>query len=275
MTGKLLIVATPLGNLGDMSPRAVAALKGCDLILAEDTRHSKKLLNQFGIETKVESFHDHNEDEKTSLVIARIEAGDTIAIISDAGTPVISDPGFPLIRKARVQGILIEPVPGPFAGVVALVASGLPPSPFSFFGFPPHRTGERLDFYRTLGSHGMTAIVYESPQRLMGSLEDLRKAIGDVEITVAREMTKMHEEFLHGRISEVLAKLEGRDTIRGEVTIVIGAAEKERPLLDVEKVRHEFQRLRDDGLKRNDAVRILADRYGVGKNELYKKLLEA
>src|SRR5712664_2735391 len=191
MTGKLLIVGTPLGNLGDFPPRAIEALKSSDLILCEDTRHTRKLLTHFGIERPTD----------------RIAAGETIALVSDAGMPVISDPGFRLVRLAREQGLTIEPIPGPFAGVVALVASGIAPLPFTFLGFSPHRRGERTDFYRTVAELGHTAIVYESPERVVDSLEDALAVLGDVELTAGREMTKLHEEFLSGTISEVLAEL--------------------------------------------------------------------
>src|SRR5687768_4922924 len=202
MSGKLLIVGTPLGNLQDMSPRAVAALKSADLILCEDTRHTRKLLTHFGIDRPTESYHEHNEEAKAGMLVYRMEHGATIALVSDAGMPVVSDPGYRLVRLAWKYGVRIEPIPGPFAGVLALVTSGIAPLPFTFLGFTPHRQSERLDFYRSAAELGHTTVVYESPERIVASLEDALAVLGDTELTVARELTKMHEELLHGRVSE-------------------------------------------------------------------------
>src|SRR5436190_18708931 len=171
MPGTLLIVGTPLGNLSDMPPRAVEALKSADLVLCEDTRHTRKLLTHFGIDKPTQRFDDHTEDARGGTFADLIEGGQTIALVSDAGMPVVSDPGFRLVRIARERGLTVEPVPGPFAGVLALVASGIAPLPFTFLGFTPHRRTARLDFYRTLSELGHTAIVYESPERLVESLE--------------------------------------------------------------------------------------------------------
>ena len=201
MQGKLLIVATPIGNLDDFPPRGVEALKSADLILCEDTRRTRKLMTHFGIDRPVQSFHEHNEDEKADGMIGRIAAGEIVALVSDAGTPIVSDPGFRLVRLARERGIIVEPIPGPFAGVMALAASGIAPQPFTFFGFAPHREGERLDFYRRVAAAGHTAIIYESPERVLDSLRNALTTLGDIEVTVAREMTKLHEEFVQGRIS--------------------------------------------------------------------------
>ncbi|HYO78715.1 MAG TPA: 16S rRNA (cytidine(1402)-2'-O)-methyltransferase, partial [Thermoanaerobaculia bacterium] len=181
MPGKLLIVGTPLGNLGDMPPRAVAALKSADLILCEDTRHTRKLLTHFGIDRPTDSYHEHNEDQKAATLVARIEAGETLALVSDAGMPVISDPGYRIVRLARERALTVEPIPGPFAGVLALVASGIAPLPFTFLGFTPHRQGERRDFYRTAAELAHTVIVYESPERVIASLEDALEVLGDTD----------------------------------------------------------------------------------------------
>ncbi len=264
--GKLLIIGTPLGNLEDLSPRARAALASCSLLLCEDTRHTGKLLSHFGISVRLESFHEHNENQKTEEAIERIRGGETVGLASDAGLPQLSDPGHPLVRRARELGLIVEPIPGPFAGALALVASGLPPQPFGFFGFAPHRRLERLEFYRAIAGHHMTALVYESPNRVVGSLQDARDVLGDVQATVAREMTKLHEEFIHGTLSDIIATLEERENIRGEITLVLAAAEEpkqELPPSDV--LRGELERLRDEGLRRNDAVKVLAERYGIGR----------
>ena len=169
MAGKLLIVGTPIGNLSDFSPRAIEALKSADVILCEDTRHTRKLLTHFGIDTPTESHHEHNEDEKAPRLLQRLESGQTLALVSDAGMPVVSDPGYRIVRLAREHGIAVEPVPGPFAGVLALVSSGLAPLPFTFLGFTPHREGQRRDFYRRAAELGHTVIIYESPERVITS----------------------------------------------------------------------------------------------------------
>jgi 16S rRNA (cytidine1402-2'-O)-methyltransferase len=273
MAGKLLVVGTPLGNLGDFPPRAAEALKSASLILCEDTRHTRKLLAHFGIDTATERLDEHTEDARSEQYIGRIEGGETIAVVSDAGMPVVSDPGYRMVRLARERGVVVEPVPGPFAGVLALAASGIAPLPFTFLGFTPHRHGERLDFYRTLANLGHTAIVYESPERLLDSLRDARGvAGGDVEITVAREMTKLHEELLHGTIDEVIAALEPRATIYGEVTIVFAAAPKRESTATAEELAAEFAKLRDGGMRRNDAIKVVAEKFGMRKNDVYKML---
>jgi 16S rRNA (cytidine1402-2'-O)-methyltransferase len=274
MSGKLLIVGTPLGNLSDFTPRAVEALKLADLILCEDTRHTRKLLTHFGIDRPTDSYHDHNEDQKAGALIERIEAGETLALVSDAGMPVISDPGYPLVRLARERGLLVEPIPGPFAGVLALAASGIAPLPFTFLGFSPHRQGERRDFYRRAAELGHTTIIYESPERIVASLEDALEVLGDTEVTVARELTKMHEELLSGTIGEVLATLRERKTVYGEITLVLAAAVRASEESSPEEIRAEFERLRDTGMRRNDAVKAVAEKFGLRKNDVYRLLLE-
>jgi 16S rRNA (cytidine1402-2'-O)-methyltransferase len=273
MAGSLLIVGTPLGNLDDFPPRAVEALRRASLILCEDTRHTRGLLNHFGITSPAESFHDHNEDEKAERLALRIEAGETLALVSDAGMPVISDPGYALVRLARERNLTVEPIPGPFAGVLALAASGIAPMPFAFFGFTPHRQGERREFYRNLATHAMTTIVYESPERTIDSLADALEVLGNVDVCVAREMTKMHEEFLRGTVSEVLATLQQRGKVRGEVTLVFAAPKLEATAANPEEIAEEFKRLRETGMQRNDAVKAVAEKFGLRKNDVYKMLI--
>jgi 16S rRNA (cytidine1402-2'-O)-methyltransferase len=274
MSGKLCIVATPIGNLRDISPRAVDALRSSALILCEDTRHTLKLLREYGIDVPAESFHEHNEDAKAERMVQRIREGETISLVSDAGTPLVSDPGYPLVRRLREEGLRVEPIPGPCAAVLALSASGLPPMPFAFYGFAPHREGERREFYRDLASKAMTAVIYESPFRIVDSLEAAREILGDVEATVAREMTKLHEELIHGSLSEIIAALRARDSIKGEITVVFGAAKHgEIAEPDSDTLREEFEQLRAQGLRRNDATKALAEKYRMKKNELYRLLI--
>ena len=272
MPGTLLLVGTPLGNLADMSPRAVDALKSADLILCEDTRHTRKLLTHFGIDRPTDSYHEHNEDAKAEALVQRIERGETLALVSDAGMPVISDPGYRIVRLARERGIPVEPIPGPFAGVLALAASGIPPLPFTFLGFTPHRQGERRDFYRRAAELGHTVVVYESPERVVASLEDALEVLGDTEVTVAREMTKMHEEFVSGAISEVLGVLRERERVHGEITLVFAAPAREAAEVSTEELRAEFERLRESGMRRNDAVKAVAEKFGMRKNDVYRLL---
>jgi 16S rRNA (cytidine1402-2'-O)-methyltransferase len=274
MSGKLLIVGTPIGNLSDFSPRGAEALQSADLILCEDTRHTRKLLNHFRIDRPAERFDEHTEEAKAGAFADRIANGETIALVSDAGMPVISDPGFRLVRLARERGLPVEPVPGPFAGVLALAASGIAPLPFTFLGFTPHRSGERRDFYRVLAAIGHTTVVYESPERVVASLEDALDVLGDVEIALAREMTKIHEEFLRGTVSQVLATLQERPSIYGEITIVFGAAKALAAEASHEQVVAEFERLRATGMRRNDAVKAVAEKFGLRKNDVYRLLIE-
>jgi len=271
--GRLLIVGTPIGNLSDFSPRGVEALRGADLILCEDTRHTRKLLNHFAIDRPVDSFHEHNEDAKAEHIADRIEQGATIAIVSDAGMPLVSDPGYRLVRIARERGLTVEPIPGPFAGVLALVASGIAPLPFTFLGFTPHRSGERRDFYRNAAELGHTFIVYESPERLIESLEDALAVLGDTEATVAREMTKIHEEIVSGTISEAIDQFRERPAIYGEITIVFAAPKAHAVEASPDEIRAEFERLRGEGMRRNDAVKLVAEKFGLRKNDVYRLLL--
>ena len=273
MAGKLLIVGTPIGNLSDFPPRAIEALKSADLILCEDTRHTRKLLTHFGIDATVQSFHEHNEDDKSSAIADKIAEGARVALVSDAGMPVVSDPGFRLVRIARERKLPIEPIPGPFAAVMALVASGIAPLPFTFFGFTPHREGQRKEMYRRIKAAGQTAIVYESPERVIDSLDNALEILGDIEVTVAREMTKMHEEFISGSISEVLDEMKKRGAIRGEITLVFAAPPTESADVSADEIAGEFARLRDSGMRRNDAVKAVAEKFGLRKNEVYKSLL--
>jgi 16S rRNA (cytidine1402-2'-O)-methyltransferase len=224
--GVLRVVATPIGNLDDLSPRARAALATAELVACEDTRHSGRLLAQLGSERNPEqrlvSLHEHNERGRVAGLVAALSEGKTVALISDAGTPLVSDPGFLLVREAVAQGIRVEPIPGPSAPLAALVASGLPPYPFTFVGFPPPKSGKRRTFYRKLAQLPHTLVLFESPHRIVASLEDAIAELGDRPAAVARELTKLHEEMLRGTLSEIAAELAGRDAIKGELVLVVG-----------------------------------------------------
>jgi 16S rRNA (cytidine1402-2'-O)-methyltransferase len=222
MSGKLLVVATPIGNLDDLSPRARSAFESADLIACEDTRHTGRLLAYLGIKKPLVSLHEHNERQRLPRLLSDLQEGKTIALASDAGTPLLSDPGFLLVREAAAAGVRIEPIPGPAAPLAALVVSGLPPYPFTFAGFPPPKSGKRRTFFRGWADLGHTLVIFESPHRLLASLEDALAELGDRPVAIARELTKMHEEVLRGRLSELLAELKGRPLLKGEFVVVIG-----------------------------------------------------
>lgn len=221
MPGKLIVVATPIGNLDDLSARAQAAFAQADLIACEDTRHTGRLLAHLAIKKPLVSLHEHNERQRLPRLLADLEEGKVIAVASDAGTPLLSDPGFLLVREAAARGIRIEPIPGPSALLTALVASGLPPYPFTFAGFPPPKSGKRRTFYKEWANLGHTLIFFESPHRLLASLEDALTELGDRRVAVARELTKLHEEILRGTLTEVLETLRARASLKGEFVVVV------------------------------------------------------
>ena len=218
-SGTLYIVSTPIGNLEDMTLRAIRVLKEAHLVAAEDTRHSGLLLKHFNIEARLESYHDHNKEGKTPLLIGRLEAGENVAVITDAGTPGVSDPAFYLVRAAVEAGIPVSPVPGPSAALAALVASGLPTDRFCFEGFLPPKKGRKTRL-ETLATEPRTVILYESPLRMKRTLEDLLQFMGDRKVVIAREMTKKFEEWIRGTLTEVLIAIGDRQ-LKGECVIVI------------------------------------------------------
>ena len=227
MPGRLLLVATPIGNLEDLSPRAARALAEADLVACEDTRHSGRLLAHLGIQKPLVSLHEHNERARLPRLLAALAAGDTVAVVSDAGTPLLSDPGFPLVRAAVEAGHRVEAIPGPSALLAALTASGLPPYPFTFAGFPPPKSGRRRTFYRKLAPLAHTLVLFESPHRLLASLEDARAELGDRRAALGRALTKLHEEMLYGRLSELAAELARRPSLLGEFVLVVGGGADE------------------------------------------------
>lgn len=224
--GLLSIVSTPIGNLEDFSPRARQALESADVVACEDTRTSGLLLHRLGIKKKLVSLHEHNERQRLPQVLEWLTAGESVALISDAGTPLLSDPGFLLVRAAAEAGIRVEAVPGPSAILAALVVSGLPPLPFTFAGFPPPKSGKRRQFFRGLAALEHTVIFFESPHRLLPSLSDALAELGERPAAVARELTKLYEEVLRGDLSALIAQLESRPSLKGEFVVVIGKAPK-------------------------------------------------
>ena len=267
MPGTLYIVATPIGNLEDITLRAIRILKEADIIAAEDTRHTKTLLRHFTINTPLTSYHAHNERAKTSHLVARIERGDSIALVSDAGTPGISDPGYRLIVEATRLGIRVVPIPGPSALIAVLSASGLPTDGFNFRGFLPAPKRERRSKLQELRVDRYSIVVYETPHRLKESLDDIREIFGDRRMVLAREVTKIHEEFLRGRVSEVIAEITQRE-VRGEVTLIIeGCSDLNSP--SEEALREEIAKLLADGRRVKEIAEVLGEKYGYSKRQIY------
>ena len=267
MPGTLYIVATPIGNLEDITLRAIRTLKDVDIIAAEDTRHTQTLLRHFTINTPLTSYHDHNERAKSGQVVARLERGESVALVSDAGTPGISDPGYRLVLEATRLGIRVVPIPGPTALIAALSASGLPTDGFNFRGFLPARKRERRSKLQELRLERYSIVVYETPHRLKESLDDIRQILGDRRMVMGREITKIHEEFLRGRTSEVIAEVSRRE-IRGEVTLIIeGCSDVDPP--SEEALREEIAKLLADGLRVKEVAEVLGEKYGYSKRQIY------
>jgi 16S rRNA (cytidine1402-2'-O)-methyltransferase len=228
MPGRLIVVATPIGNLEDLSSRAAQTLREADLVACEDTRRTGRLMAHLGAKRPLLSFHEHNERQRVPKLIAAIQQGSDVALVSDAGTPLLSDPGYVLIRECLELGLEVHHLPGPSAVVTALVQSGLPPYPFTFAGFPPAKSGKRHRFFSRFADLGHTLILFESPHRILASLDDLLEVLGDRPAAVSRELTKLHEETLRGQLSEIRHDLGERTAIKGELTLVIGAADRAR-----------------------------------------------
>lgn len=270
-TGTLYIIATPIGNLEDITYRAVRILGEVDLIAAEDTRHSLKLLNHFGISKPLTSYFDHNQQIKGERILHALRQGKSVALISDAGTPCVSDPGYQLVRDAVAEKIPVVPVPGACAAITALAASGLPTDSFTFAGFPPSRQGKRRTFLSGINALPGTLVLYEAPHRLLDTLNDIREVLGERQVIVARELTKMFEEFIRGTASEVIAAV-SQGIVRGEVVVLIApgeaAAEENEPLEQV------LRRLMSDGtLSIKDAAKQAATISGVSRSEAYSEAL--
>lgn len=225
MPGKLLVVATPIGNLDDLSPRGRDALAAADVVACEDTRHTGRLLAHLGLDKPLVSLHEHNERQRLPRLLADLDDGRTVALVSDAGTPLVSDPGYLLVREAAARGVRIEPLPGPSALLAALVSSALPPHPFTFLGFPPPKPGKRRNFYRRYADLDHTLVCYESPHRVVASLADAEVELGDRPAAVCRELTKLHEEVLRGPLSALAAELASREAVKGELVLVMGRPE--------------------------------------------------
>ena len=272
MPGTLFVVATPIGNLEDITGRALRVLREASIIAAEDTRRTARLLARYAITTPTTSLHEHNEAQKTGSLVARLDRGENIALVSDAGTPTISDPGSGLIKAAIDAGFRVEPIPGPNAAIAALAVSGLPTETFSCLGFPPARSKARSEWFVRARSLGGTIVFYEAPHRIRETLEQLRKEVGDCQVAVCRELTKVHEQLVRGPITGVLTEL---DAPLGEFTVVayIGQSTEQAILQPptAAEMLHEFSQLTNvEGLSRRLSVATLAKRHKMGANAIYK-----
>lgn len=272
--GILYVVATPIGNMADITFRAIQTLKDVALIAAEDTRHTSRLLMHYAIRNSMISLHEHNENQRAGTLVKRLEKGESIALVSDAGTPTLSDPGYRLIREAIAAGIRVVPIPGASAVPASLCASGLPTDAYVFMGFLPRKEGKRRNTLKSLVNEQKTMVFYESPKRIRVLIKDLIETLGDRQGVLSREMTKRHEEFVRGNLSGILDVLAGRPEIKGECTLVVkGGAEQKTPDADV--LREEIiQGLHGDGLRLSGLVKNIAERYGLPKKQIYTEALK-
>ncbi|HEX3322677.1 MAG TPA: 16S rRNA (cytidine(1402)-2'-O)-methyltransferase [Terriglobales bacterium] len=271
----LYLVATPIGNLEDITLRALRVLKEADVIACEDTRQTQKLLNHYAIATRTTSYHEHNEMTRSAELVLELEGGARVALVTDAGMPGISDPGFRLIALAVRHHVPVIPVPGPTAFLAALVASGLPTDSFRFSGFLPAKTGQRQQLLESIRESPRTQVFYEAPHRIVESLADVVAILGSERpVVVAREVTKLHEEFLRGRAVEVLDQLKNRDVVKGEITLLIGKAEeKSHALTGRVSVRQRVdQIMSDEKLDEKAALKKAAKERGISKSEAYREL---
>jgi len=275
----LYLVATPIGNLEDITLRALRVLKEVDLIACEDTRQTLKLLSHYGIHTRTVSYHEHNEMTKAAELVVDLEGGAKIALVTDAGMPGISDPGFRLIALAIRHHVPVVPIPGASAFLAALVASGLPTDTFRFSGFLPAKSGQRRKLFESIKDSPRTLVFYEAPHRLLEALADVVEVLGnDRHVVVAREVTKLHEEFLRGRAAEILEQLKARGDVKGEITLLIAKAE-EGAVPSASETVSIAQRVREIMAAENEdektALKKVAKERGIGKSEAYREWQKA
>ena len=271
------MVATPIGNLEDISLRALRVLKEADLIACEDTRHTARLLNHYGITTPCESHHEHNEAAHTLRLLDMIQKGKNIALVSDAGTPLLSDPGYTLVSGCRERGLAVVPIPGPSAIAAALAGSGLPTDSFFFAGFLPPRQGMRRKRLQEMMAIRATLVFYEAPHRLLATLEDMTRILGERQACVARELTKIHEEWLRGTLPELLAEFRSRPQVRGEITLVVDRGEQlpaaEGPSWPKSISRHLRDQIEKTGASQKEALKAVARERGISRKDAYRQLL--
>jgi 16S rRNA (cytidine1402-2'-O)-methyltransferase len=272
----LYLVATPIGNLEDITLRALRVLKGVDLIACEDTRQTQKLLNHYGITTRTIGYHEHNEMTKAAELVVDLEGGARVALVTDAGMPGISDPGFRLITLAIRHHVPVVPIPGASAFLAGLVASGLPTDSFRFSGFLPAKRGERRTFLESIRTSPRTQVLYEAPHRLIETVEDIVEVLGpERHIVIAREVTKLHEEFLRGRAEELLETLKSRGEVKGEITLLIAKAEESQqkdPMARMSVRQRLEQIISEENVDEKAALKKVAKEMGVSKSEAYREL---
>jgi 16S rRNA (cytidine1402-2'-O)-methyltransferase len=269
----LYVVATPIGNLEDITLRALAVLRSADLVAAEDTRKTAQLLSRHGITKSLVSYHDHNESRRTPELLQRLRQGASIALVSNAGTPGISDPGYRLVSAAADAGLRIVPVPGATAAAAALSASGLPTDAFVFVGFLSKKAGKRLTQIKALASEARTVILYESPQRIVALVAELRQTLGDRRAVLARELTKIHEEFIRGRLSGILETLQSRPEVKGECTLLLSGAEPQESL-PWDEAREDIRRaLASAAGGLSELARELAHTHGLPRKAVYAEAM--
>ncbi len=273
--GSLYLVATPIGNLEDITVRALRLLGEADLIACEDTRHTAKLLNHYGIRKPTLSYHEHNEASRADELLKRLEQGAQIVLVSDAGTPLISDPGYRLVSLCLERQMPVIPIPGPSAAIAALAASGLPAGGFLFVGFLPSRSTARRKALQNLAKEDRTLVLYEAPHRLVDALSDALECLGRRRAVIAREITKVHEEFLRGDLAELLVRVQ-RQPVRGEITILIGppsAGEEKVAICAAPLGERVEQIMRERQIDRKAALKLAARERGLTKREAYKELI--
>jgi 16S rRNA (cytidine1402-2'-O)-methyltransferase len=267
MAGTLYVVGTPIGNLGDITFRAVKVLSEVDVIACEDTRQTRKLLDHYGIAKPVVSYHEHNEAQRAQVLLERLNGGESVALVSDAGMPLVSDPGYRIVTGAVENGVPVTPVPGPSATLAALAASGLPTDAFYFGGFLPAKTGQRQKTLGALRDVPATLVFFEAPHRILEALADVERVFGARRVVIAREVTKMHEEFLRGTPAEVREALSARGVVKGEITLLIGRAVA--PPVDNQPLEDAVAAAIQSGLGRMEAIKSIARLRGLPKREVY------
>lgn len=272
--GTLYVVATPIGNLEDITVRALKVLGTVDLIASEDTRHTRKLLSHHYIDGALTSYHEHNEQERTPQLIRKLQDGRSLALVSNAGTPSVSDPGYRLIEAAVQNGIRVVPIPGAAAAVTALSGSGLPTDTFTFIGFLPRKKKRRTDQLMTLAGEPRTLIFYESPQRVGALIDDLIEIFGDRRAVLAREMTKIHEEFLRGNLTELSANLKQRASVRGECTLLVTGRQKDSARITAAVIEELQEALATSGKRLSEIVKAIAADTGISRSKLYEEAIK-
>jgi len=272
--GVLYVVATPIGNREDITLRALNILRDVDLIAAEDTRKTGNLLAHYQIKNRLISFHEHNEKKRTPGMIGKLREGISIALVSNAGTPSVSDPGYRLVKAAIANKITVSPIPGVSAATAAMSVAGLPTDSFVFVGFAPKKKGKRLKFLAELSAEPRPLIFYESPKRILALLEEIIAGMGDRNANLAREMTKLHEEFLRGSLSKILKTLEARPVVKGECTLVVDGCEALEEI-DPEIIKAEIKAaLKKDQSGSSEIARSIARKYSLPKNAIYDLVLK-